>query len=119
MTSPQAPCPRCSSDRMKRSHSRNIVEKLLKPFGIRAYRCIHCGWRGFRIGNEGKQKNTARYNLLQIILIIFMSVLAVIVILYYLTREEPRETMSYRNTKIIVGVVMHKYSQTETYAECR
>ena len=35
--------------------------------------------------------------------IIFVSVLAVIVILYYLTREEPRETMSYRNTKIIDG----------------
>jgi nucleoside-diphosphate-sugar epimerase len=66
MTSPQAPCPRCSSDRIKLSHSRNIVEKLLKTFGIRAYRCIHCGWRGFRIGNECKQKNKARYSLLQI-----------------------------------------------------
>jgi hypothetical protein len=30
--------------------------------------------------------------MLQIILIIFVTVLAVIVILYYLTREEPRET---------------------------
>jgi hypothetical protein len=29
-----------------------------------------------------------------------VSVLAVIVILYYLIREEPRETMSYRNTKL-------------------
>jgi flagellar basal body-associated protein FliL len=45
-----------------------------------------------RIGSEQKQKTKARYSLLQIILIIFVTVLAVIVILYYLTREEPRET---------------------------
>ena len=55
-----------------------------------------------------KEYHTARYSLLQIILIIFVTVLAVIVIFYYLTREEPRETMSYRNTKIIVGLVIHK-----------
>lgn len=116
MTSSQAPCPLCSSDRIKRSHSRNIGEKLLKTFGIHAYRCINCGWRGFRIGSEYKQKNKARYSLLQIILIIFVTVLALIVIFYYLTREESQETMSYRNTKIIEGLVMHKYSQTEIFA---
>ena len=102
MTSPKAPCPRCSSIRIKRSHGRNIFEKLLKMFSIRAYRCIQCGWRGFRIGSEYKQKSKARYSLLQIILIILVTVLAVIVIFHYLTREESQETtISYRNTKII------------------
>jgi hypothetical protein len=93
MTSLQAPCPRCSSDRVKRSSNRNYVERLLKTVNIRPYRCIHCGWRGFRYGKESKQANRTKYGPLQIILIVLVLVLTVIATLYYLSREEPHETL--------------------------
>jgi ribosomal protein L40E len=103
MTPPRAAaCPRCSSNRIKRSHSRGIIEKFLKTLNIRAYRCIHCGWRGLRIGKESTQANTAKYGLLQIILIVIVLAVAVIVLLYYLTREETKEEISLGSDKIIV-----------------
>jgi hypothetical protein len=89
-------CPRCSSNRIKRSHSRGIIEKALKMINIRAYRCIHCGWRGYRLYKGSAQGNRANYSLLQIIALAIFVTLAVMLLLYYLTREEPKETFSYK-----------------------
>lgn len=92
MTPPRVTaCPRCSSNRIKRSHSRSIIEKSLKMLNIRPYRCIHCGWRVFRYSKESRQSIRAKYSLIQIILIVSALALAVIAILYYLSREEPKE----------------------------
>ncbi len=41
-------CPRCHSDNLRRSRSRNRRERLVKALGWRAMRCREraCGWRG-------------------------------------------------------------------------
>lgn len=91
MTNSPAACPRCASKRIKRSHSRSIFERCLKTLHIRAYRCIHCGWRGYRIDRGSKRASTAKYSLLQFILIVIVLAVAVVLLLYYLTREEPKE----------------------------
>ncbi|HMN48613.1 MAG TPA: hypothetical protein PKD67_05730 [Ignavibacteriaceae bacterium] len=42
-------CPSCgASNTIRRSHSRNIKEKLISHLTIyKTYRCKKCGWRGF------------------------------------------------------------------------
>jgi len=41
-------CPKCQSNRVHRSRSRNWWEKLRRDFSKnRAYRCAACGWRGW------------------------------------------------------------------------
>jgi hypothetical protein len=39
-------CPNCHSDKLRRSHSRNLNERLQKLFGRMAFRCQNCDWRG-------------------------------------------------------------------------
>lgn len=43
-------CPVCfSTDKVHRSRSRNIFEKILKATRLfNIYRCHNCGWRGIR-----------------------------------------------------------------------
>ena len=44
-------CPSCNSTgNLRRSHSRNQLEKFLNHLTIyKTYRCKNCGWRGYRI----------------------------------------------------------------------
>ncbi len=41
-------CPKCGSSRIRRSHTRSLKEKILKSFGLKAFRCREqgCDWRG-------------------------------------------------------------------------
>lgn len=41
-------CPKCGSDRLRRSHTRGFKERLLKSLGYKAFRCRapDCDWRG-------------------------------------------------------------------------
>jgi hypothetical protein len=39
-------CPNCGSHELRRSHSRNIREHLMKMTGRMAFRCRSCEWRG-------------------------------------------------------------------------
>jgi len=41
-------CPKCNSTNLRRSHTRGLRERLLKPLGWRAFRCREktCRWRG-------------------------------------------------------------------------
>lgn len=39
-------CPHCGSLNVKRSRSRNTVERALKGIYFKAYRCRDCNWRG-------------------------------------------------------------------------
>lgn len=68
---------------------------------IRAYRCIHCGWRGFRIDKGSTHGNTAKYSLLQLLSIVIVLAVAVTVLLYYLTREEPKQEILLGSDKIV------------------
>lgn len=40
-------CPQCNSDHIRRSRSRNRLERFYKIFNYRVYRCRNCNWRGF------------------------------------------------------------------------
>jgi hypothetical protein len=39
-------CPKCRSQKLRRSHSRSLKERFLKLFGRMAFRCQDCDWRG-------------------------------------------------------------------------
>lgn len=43
-------CVRCHSAKIRRSHRRNLLERLLSTLGIRPFRCDDCGHRFRRIG---------------------------------------------------------------------
>jgi hypothetical protein len=41
-------CPKCRSNRVHRSRSRNLWEKIRRDFSHkRPFRCAACGWRGW------------------------------------------------------------------------
>ena len=83
-------CPQCGSSRVKRSHARDLKERVLKTFDQRAYRCINCGWRGIQEGKTTKPAYSAKYSLKQIIIIILF-VLSVTIALLYLFMREPEK----------------------------
>ena len=104
-------CPRCGSTRLKRSHSRNARERVLKFLGRRAYRCIDCGWRGFLKGKSSRSSARAKqYTPLQIVLIIIVIIIATMGILYWTMREESKPEYSVQGS---VG------SHTEALASAR
>ena len=39
-------CPNCHTNKLRRSHSRNLNERFQKLFGRMAFRCQNCDWRG-------------------------------------------------------------------------
>jgi len=46
-------CPRCKAAELHRSQMRGLVERtLLRPLGIRAYRCASCDQRFLGIGGS-------------------------------------------------------------------
>ena len=46
---PQQVCPYCGSAEVFRSHRRGAVEKfLLRPIGVRPFRCVNCDARFYR-----------------------------------------------------------------------
>jgi len=49
-------CPRCSAAQVHRSQMRGVVERsILRPVGIRAYRCAACDQRFLRFGGGGEK----------------------------------------------------------------
>jgi len=84
-------CPRCQSERIKPSHSRNLEERMTKWVGRRSYRCINCGWRGILKSDRGgiirRAMGNAKLKPLQVVIVIIVTLLAVTAILYWLNRE--------------------------------
>ena len=49
---PDPPCPKCRSPRVRRSHSRNFIEKSVRILGGNKFRCRACGLGYFRLGGS-------------------------------------------------------------------
>jgi hypothetical protein len=50
-------CPECKSKMVRRSHMRGLLERgLLKPLGVKAFRCEKCDARFYRFGSSLSQK---------------------------------------------------------------
>jgi rubredoxin len=49
---PDRPCPKCKSPRVRRSHSRNVIEKIVRILGGDKFRCRACGLGYFRLGGS-------------------------------------------------------------------
>jgi hypothetical protein len=83
-------CPLCGSTRVRRSHARNIKESLLKLLGRRAYRCIHCGWRGIlRVRRAAKTRRKPSLN--EVLATIIVIVIILVLILYWLMKEPEKD----------------------------
>ena len=87
---PDFVCPKCGSDRLRRSHTRGVSEKLQKVLGWRAYRCREksCGWRGllktksFRQGLEKALKNRKK-QLLTLILVVAVISIGIFLVIHF------------------------------------
>ncbi|MGH7825605.1 MAG: hypothetical protein ACREQ7_10585 [Candidatus Binatia bacterium] len=42
-------CPRCDSGSVRRSHRRNVFERILSVVPIHPFRCVDCGHRFMKI----------------------------------------------------------------------
>jgi hypothetical protein len=64
---------------------------MAKWIGRRAWRCIHCGWRGILKSDQGsifrQIMGTAKLKPIQVIIVIIVTLLAVAAILYWLIQE--------------------------------
>jgi len=50
-------CPSCKSEKVRRSQMRGLLERgLLKPLGMKAYRCERCDARFYRFGSRSQEK---------------------------------------------------------------
>lgn len=49
---PDRPCPKCKSLRVRRSRSRNLIEKIVRMGGGDKFRCRACGLGYFRFGRS-------------------------------------------------------------------
>lgn len=98
-------CPQCKSTRLKRSHTRNFFERLVKAFNWREYRCIDCGWRGSFHVKTSKSFEAKAYTPGQIILVVVVIILAVLVLFYWLSREpdRPSEASAAEPQSVIVS----------------
>lgn len=48
-------CPRCRTSELRRSQMHGMIERsILRPVGIRAYRCASCDERFLRFGGADK-----------------------------------------------------------------
>ncbi len=86
-------CPKCGSERLRRSHTRGISEKLKKVVGWRAFRCREksCGWRGLIktksfgqvIGKELKNRENLILKLILAIVLIGFGICLVLFLIHY------------------------------------
>jgi hypothetical protein len=52
-------CPRCRAAQLHRSQMRGVIERnILRPVGIRAYRCAVCDQRFLRFGGGDRPPDT-------------------------------------------------------------
>jgi hypothetical protein len=92
---PDFVCPKCGSERTRRSHTKGVSEKLKKVLGWRAYRCREksCGWRGLIKTNSFRQEigNALKNRQKQILtLILFVVVISIgIFLVNYLSKYQP------------------------------
>jgi len=74
-------CLRCSSVNIRRSHTRNLSERILKLFFRKYYRCIDCDWRGIIKTKASFTRCYAKeYIFLQIIAVIIIIIIIYLII---------------------------------------
>ena len=55
---PQQACPYCGSAEVFRSHRRGAMEKfLLRPIGVRPFRCVNCDARFYRLSRSERPES--------------------------------------------------------------
>lgn len=76
-------CPVCG-DRVHRSHSRGLKEKLFKALtSYRAYRCRDCGWRGW----FGRSNSLVRRSTLRTIISVLLTLIITTLIALYIVEK--------------------------------
>jgi predicted RNA-binding Zn-ribbon protein involved in translation (DUF1610 family) len=97
-------CPSCNSDHVKRSRSRSIVERIMKRFNRKAYRCLDCGWRGIVAVSkvdgpfvETLKRNGRTPRKMPWLVIVIVSLLLALSLIFFMTREPESSLTTGRN----------------------
>ena len=70
-------CPSCGKNNLKKSHSRNLGERLINRYTpVSIFRCQSCGWRGYK-SIYTLTKDSYKGVLVYLILVLLTSVLTV------------------------------------------
>ncbi len=105
-------CPRCQSERIKPSHSRNLEERMAKWIGRRVYRCINCGWRGILKSDRGniirRTFGREKFKPLHVIIVIIVTLIALAAILYWLNHEPEKPQDITPVTSLIIFIRRNK-----------
>jgi hypothetical protein len=87
-------CPSCKSPHVKRSRSRSVVERTMKRFNRKAYRCLDCGWRGIVAPPkadgpllEALKRNSRAPRKIPWLAIVIGSLLLALSLIYFMIRE--------------------------------
>ena len=87
-------CPNCKSSHVKRSRSRSVVERTMKHFNRKAYRCLDCGWRGIVAVPkadgpllEALKRNNRTPRKIPWLAIVIVSLLLALSLIYFMIRE--------------------------------
>jgi hypothetical protein len=99
-------CPKCSSQRIHRSHRKGITEHVLRVFGLRSRRCHECSARFVTLGDSvvpGKEV----VRILRTVSLAVLAALAVVMVVgavVWLSRTEGSAAAGARGDQLAVRV---------------
>jgi hypothetical protein len=79
-------CPRCLSPKLRRSRTKDYIERALKSVGRKTYRCEECDWRGFVKRKNGEiryhEENDWTYKFVKVFSSAALALIAILLIFY-------------------------------------
>jgi hypothetical protein len=112
-------CPNCGSGRLRRSRSRSPIERFLKFFKTRVYRCRDCRWRGVLHKRSAISRRT-RLNpkissLKTLLLILLAGLLVGAAVVYYVISSQQKE---HQQHEIVLNYSCGEFNQQHFKSLC-
>jgi hypothetical protein len=87
------------------------LERFIKRFSRKAYRCLDCGWRGIVAAPKGgalNARNRRSPRKIPWLLIVIVSLLLALLLIFYLTREPGPASQSSAEFWVIKNSIEHR-----------
>jgi hypothetical protein len=83
-------CPKCNSERVRRSHRKGALERILSFFGLGPRRCHDCNVRFLTIGKSMLYRSDVDVLLRNVIVVVMagIALLAIVMVVLWLSRSQ-------------------------------